>query len=199
MWTLMLESELNTNVLTLCLMNPENAPAIVKSMKTDIIKSDFEVLLSSAATHPSAKYVATVVETTSWCRLWDLALDRGVQGTCGVQSLLKELSREIFDNFLCWSCGTSLSKDSLWFNHICNNHPDAVTNLSCEEIMSGIKEANVGIIIFSVANSKLNLALKLCIATLLSLYILLHYTMYFVYFVSVANALWVVQYKNFEL
>ena len=101
MWTLMLESELNTNVLALCLMNPENAPAIVKSMKTDIIKSDFEVLLSSAATHPSAKYVATVVETTSWCRLWDLALDRGVQGTCGVQSLLKELSRQIFDNFLC--------------------------------------------------------------------------------------------------
>ena len=74
-----------------------------------------------------------------------------------------------------------------------------MTNLSCEEIMSGIKEADVGIIIFSVANSKLNLALKLCIATLLSLYILLHYTMYFVYFVSVANALWVVQYKNFEL
>ena len=61
----MLESELNTNVLALCLMNPENATAIVKSMKTDIIKSDFEVLLSSAATHPSAKYVATVVETTS--------------------------------------------------------------------------------------------------------------------------------------
>ena len=32
------------------------------------------------------------------------------------------------------------------------------------------------------------------------LYILLHYTMHFVYHVSLyANALWVVQYKNFEL
>ena len=88
----MLESELNTNVLTLCLMNPEDTPATVKSMKTDIIKSDFEGLLSSAATPPSAKYVATVAETTSWCRLWGLALDRGVQGTRGMQSLLKELS-----------------------------------------------------------------------------------------------------------
>ena len=57
------------------------APATVKSMKTDIIKSDFEVLLSSTATHPSAKYIATVAETTSWCRLRDLALDCGVQGT----------------------------------------------------------------------------------------------------------------------
>ena len=46
----MLDSELNTNILALCLKNPEDAPAIVKSMKTDIIKSDFEVLLSSAAT-----------------------------------------------------------------------------------------------------------------------------------------------------
>ena len=86
----MLESELN--VLTLCLMNPEDTPATAKLMKTDIIKSDFEGLLSSAATPPSAKYVATVAETTSWCRLWGLALDRGVQGTRGMQSLLKELS-----------------------------------------------------------------------------------------------------------
>ena len=41
----MLVSELNTDVLTLCLMNPEDAPATVKSIKTDILKSDFEVLL----------------------------------------------------------------------------------------------------------------------------------------------------------
>ena len=69
----------------------------------------------------------------------------------------KELSRQIFDNFSCRSCGTSLSKDSLWFDHICENqwHPDVVNNLSCEEIMSGLKEANVDII-YSVAYSKLN-------------------------------------------
>ena len=34
----MLESELNTDVLVLCLKNPEDAPATVKSTKTDIIK-----------------------------------------------------------------------------------------------------------------------------------------------------------------
>ena len=65
----------------------------VKSMKTDIIKSDFEALLSSASNNPSAKLVATVAETTSWCRLWDIALDRGMQGTRGLQTLLKELSQ----------------------------------------------------------------------------------------------------------
>ena len=84
----------------------------------------------------------------------ELALDRRVQGTCGMQTLLKELSCQIFDNYSCQSCGTSLSKDSLWFDHICKNHPDVVNNLSCEEIISGLKEADVDI--FSVANSKLN-------------------------------------------
>ena len=64
-------------------------------MKTDIIKSDFEALLSSASNHPSAKLVATVAETTSWYRLWDIALDRGMQGTSGLQTLLKELSHRI--------------------------------------------------------------------------------------------------------
>ena len=69
---------------------------LVKSRKTDIIKSDFEALLSSASNHPSARLVATVAETTSWCRLWDIALDRGMHGTRGLQTLLKELSHRIF-------------------------------------------------------------------------------------------------------
>ena len=66
-------------------------PALVKSMKMDIyiIKSDSEALLSSASNDPSAKLVATVAETTSWCRLWDIALDRGMQGTRVLQTLLK--------------------------------------------------------------------------------------------------------------
>ena len=130
-------------------------PALVKSMKTDIIKSDFEALLSSASNHPSAKLVATVAETTSWCRLWDIALDRGMQGTCGLQTLLKQLSRRILECFSCRLCGAFLSKDSLWFDHICINHPDVVNDLSCEEIISGLKEANADFI-FSVANFKLN-------------------------------------------
>ena len=36
----MLESELNFDVLAMCLKNPEDVPAIVKSMKMDILKSE---------------------------------------------------------------------------------------------------------------------------------------------------------------
>ena len=64
------------------LKEPSGCPSyIVNSMKADILKSDFEMLLSSAATHPSAKLVATVAETTSWCQLWDIALDCGAGNT----------------------------------------------------------------------------------------------------------------------
>ena len=66
----MLESELTSDVLAMHLKNPQDAPAIVNSMKADILKSDFETLLSSAAIHSSAKIVTTVAEITSWCWLW---------------------------------------------------------------------------------------------------------------------------------
>ena len=152
----MLESKVCTNVLVMCLKNPVDAPAIVRSTKKEILKSDLEALLSCSATHPSAKYVAIVAKATSWCRLWDLALDRGVQGTRGLQTLLKELSRRIDGNFLCSSCGISLCTDSLWFDHVCMAHSDAVNYLWCEDIISSLREANADIV-FSVANSKLNI------------------------------------------
>ena len=69
-----------------------------------------------------------------------------VQGTRGLQTLLKELSRRTFDNFSCQACGATLDKDSQWFDHICQNHPNVVNNFSCEEIISGLKEANVDVI-----------------------------------------------------
>ena len=64
-----LEAEVSTNVLAQCLKNPTDAPAIVKSMKQEILKSDIEALLSSTATHHSARYVAEVAKTTSWMGL----------------------------------------------------------------------------------------------------------------------------------
>ena len=120
----MLEAEVSTNVLAQCLKNPTDAPAIVKSMKQEILKSDFEALLSSTATHHSARYVAEVAKTTSWCRLWDSALDRGVQGTHGLQTLLKTLSQRIYRDSSCTSRGIHLQANSLWFDHICLAHPE---------------------------------------------------------------------------
>ena len=103
----------------------------------------------------SAKYVASVANTTSWCRLWDLALDRGVQGTRGLQTLLKVISLRIYKNSLCPSCDHSLPAHSLWFDHLCSEHPDVVNHLTCSDILSCLKEADADKI-FAIANSRLN-------------------------------------------
>ena len=87
----------------------------IKSMKQEILKSDFEVLLSSTATHHTARYVAEVAKTTSWCRLWDSALDRGVQGTRGLQTLLKTLSQRIYRDSSCASYGIHLHYGSITY------------------------------------------------------------------------------------
>ena len=151
----MLEAEMNTGVLTQCLKNPTGAPTIVKSRKKEILKSDLDALVSAATSHHSAKYVASVANTTSWCRLWDLALDRGVQGTRGLQTLLKVISLRIYKNSLCPSCDHSLPAHSLWFDHLCSEHPDVVNHLTCSDILSCLKEADADKI-FAIANSRLN-------------------------------------------
>ena len=151
----MLEAEVSTNVLAQCLKNQTDAPAIEKSMKQEILKSDFEALLSSTATHHSTRYVAKVAKTTSWCRLWDSALDRDVQGTRGLQTLLKTLSQRIYRDSSCASCGIHLQANSLWFDHQCLAHPEVLNYLSCEEILSCLKEADTDRI-FTIANSRLN-------------------------------------------
>ena len=59
----------------------------------NLIRKDFQLLIEHSLSHKTAKLVATVAQTTSWCRLWDIALDRGVKGTRGLQAELRELSQ----------------------------------------------------------------------------------------------------------
>ena len=127
----MLEAKLDTHILTKCLKYLPDSAAIVKASKQDILRSDYERLVSVSSTHPFAKHVATVAQSTSWSWLWDMALDCGVQGTQGLQLLLKMLSYRIFDH-LCPSCGTTLVQDFSWFKHVCLDHPNAVNGFTSE-------------------------------------------------------------------
>ena len=147
--------ELGTHTLASCLENPPEATITVKSAKATILEADFDASLSASINHPSAKHIATVANETSWCHLWDTALEHGVRGTRRLQLLLKELSRRPFDGFSCRSCGRNLNDNPSWFHHICNHHPEAVDNLSCEEIISALKEENI-YVLSTAANSKLS-------------------------------------------
>ena len=84
----MLESNTGTSVLKICLEYPEDAISIVHSEKSNIFDRDIVNLIASSLNHPSTHSVA---QSVSWCRLWDLALDRGVQGTNQLQRIVYHL------------------------------------------------------------------------------------------------------------
>ena len=89
----MLEPQLEIDIVTKCFHDPENVTSIVQSSKKDILKKDYDKLLpESLSHHHSMKLVATVAVSSSWRRLWDMALDRGPKWTHSMQFLFKELS-----------------------------------------------------------------------------------------------------------
>ena len=151
----MLESSLGTGVLAMCLNEPGKASSIVAEQKPHLISKDFQLLIEHSLSHKSAKLVAEVVQTTSWCRLWDIALDRGVKGTRGLQTLLREMCRPIFTNSVCTLCEADIDQNSLWFEHICCKHPDIVNNRSVSQVITSLCKLDHEEI-FAVANSNLS-------------------------------------------
>ena len=74
----MLEAPLATDVVNQCLSDPPNARSIVKSSKEVILQRDYNLLLSSSSTHPTAQYVSQIASHVSWR---DNALDHGMMNT----------------------------------------------------------------------------------------------------------------------
>ena len=120
----MLESQLGTDIIAQCLNDPENAFFIAKSSKKAILRKYFTNLLStSLSNHPSTKLVASVAESSSWRRLWDLSLDNGGKGTRSMQFLFKELSRPCTGERLCKVCDHVVSAVTNCFEQTCKHHP----------------------------------------------------------------------------
>ena len=66
----------------------------IKYCPDNILRQDFNVLISTSNIDKSSSFlVAQVAKYTSWRRLCDITLDKGVKGTRTLQKLLKELSR----------------------------------------------------------------------------------------------------------
>ena len=120
----MLESQLGTDIVAQCLNDPENASSIAKSSKKAILRKYFTNLLStSLSNHPSTKLVASVAESSSWRRLWDLSLDKGGKRTRSMQFLFKALSRPCTGERLCKVCDHVVSAVTNCFEHTCKRHP----------------------------------------------------------------------------
>ena len=132
----MLESELDTCVLAKCLSDPENAPNIVKKSKEYIFRSDFRNLLASTSNSlTSAAPAAHIATHTSWRRLWDIALDKGVKGTRVMQNIFKELCRPR-SCFRCTVCDTNVPENISCLQHACDAHPNEMENTSYDQLLT---------------------------------------------------------------
>ena len=140
----MLESVLGTDVLACCLTNPDFAGDIVKSNKRRILNQDFNLLISTSISgQTSCSLVARVAKHTSWRRLWDIALDKGVKGSRTLQRLFKGLSRpkSVFTCTQCASDSEEINEPSC-FEHACEQHSDLIGDLTCSSLIDCLIQAN---------------------------------------------------------
>ena len=87
---LLLESFLNTDYTSKC---------VTKSLKPiNILKRDFNLLLSTYLQHFSVKLAAAVAEASPWRYLWDKALDRGERFSCYI-IIFREFCRTLVLGF----------------------------------------------------------------------------------------------------
>ena len=56
------------------------------------MKTDWGKCLCDAQNHQSTALAAEIASSTSWLKLWDMALDHGHQGTVSLQALFRELT-----------------------------------------------------------------------------------------------------------
>ena len=130
-------------------IGPDNARDIVRSNKKHILNSDFKKLLSSAKHHRgSAAAAAQIGKHTSWRRLWDVTLDRGVKGTRTMQGIFRELCRPL-SCFQCSLCEAEVPTYSSCLEHACTSHPGKMENLSYTHLISLLIDADSADSIFS--------------------------------------------------
>ena len=68
----------------------------VRGMTKLIAETDWEKCLCDAKQLQSTSVAAESASSTSWLKLWDMALDHGQLGTLSLQTLFREPSRPYF-------------------------------------------------------------------------------------------------------
>ena len=135
----MLQSHTGIDCVSRCLNNLDNVSETVKSLREEILKADYDALLKSQSQHLCTKFVAEVARSSSWRRLWDLALDKGTKGTTIMQLLFKELSRPKFGDNCCNVCNAPTVSDRNCFEHAVMFHSNLIGINSFEhDILSTI-------------------------------------------------------------
>ena len=92
-----------------------------RGMTRLIVKTDWGKCLRDAQNHQSTALAAEIASSTSWLKLWDMALDHGHQGTVSLQALFRELTRPAFGSKPCHRCDIDHLHEP-YFNHFISSH-----------------------------------------------------------------------------
>ena len=74
------------------------SPVSWRQMQERILSADKELRLEDSNIHQSLKHLSTIHSELSWLKIWDMALDHGVQGTRNALCLFNSLCRPLFGN-----------------------------------------------------------------------------------------------------
>ena len=116
---LSLEDKVGCNGVTQDVLDGNSASA--RGRTKLIVKMDWEKCLCDAQSHQSTHVVAEIASSTSWLKLWDMALDHGQQGTLSLQTLFRELSRPCYGSKPCHRCDIE-SLEEHYFHHFISSH-----------------------------------------------------------------------------
>ncbi len=83
----LLESEYGTTYMKQCLEDPQSVCSVLAEAKVEIVRKDWLLFLDKVCTHSTLKHASHPTIASSWCKVWDYALDHGVHGTRLTQSL----------------------------------------------------------------------------------------------------------------
>ena len=86
-----------------------------------IAEKDWEKCLCDAQIHQGTHGVSKIASSTSWLKLWDMALDHGQQGTLSLQTLFQEPSRPCYGSTPCHRCNIE-SLEEHYFYHFISSH-----------------------------------------------------------------------------
>ena len=109
-------------------------PHSLSETRTCYLKKDYQLLLTSAMSHPSVNTVAAIAPLVSWRRLWIQALDHSMKGTRYVRSIFKSLCQPIFGNKICPLRNCQIGESCL-VKHLFKCHPSLMDSKSLTEAM----------------------------------------------------------------
>ena len=89
----------------------------LSSIKKDLIRADQSWLSDLSSEHSSLRHLVSL-KKVPWCKIWDVALDRGHNATLRATKVFSYLSWPLFGDRQCHFCDQPIPTEQSRFEHI---------------------------------------------------------------------------------